>query len=141
MSSKVREFPYFDGSGSIKDFLKAFEVDVPEEWRFWALELAMRVTPARWWETHKEAFQDWGECRKMMVLRFDPLVNPPMELFLGQGDLCKHLPIWKEVWNEKTWNEWVHMFIHVLGSIPTTWYLDAELHQRTYHWGTMAEDL
>jgi len=33
----------------------------------------------------------------------------------------------------EVWNEWVHMFIHVLRSFPTTSYLDAKLHQRTYH--------
>ena len=61
----------------------------------------------------------------MMILRFDPPVNPPMELFSGRGDLRKHLALWMEVWNENTWNEWVHMFIYMLGPIPNPWYLDA----------------
>ena len=76
----------------------------------------------------------------MMILRFEPPFNPPMELFSGQGDPRKHLAMLMEVWNERTWNEWVHMFIHALGLIPTTWYLDAELHQCTRRWGIMTED-
>ena len=63
-----------------------------------------------------------------------------MELFFGHGDPRKYLAMWMELWNKKTWNEWVHMFIHALGPNPPTWYLDAELHQRTHHWGTMTED-
>ena len=50
--------PHLDGSGSGKDFLKAFEAYVREEQRFWALDLNMRTTPVQWWETHKEYFQD-----------------------------------------------------------------------------------
>ena len=32
------------------------------------------------------------------------------------------------------------MFIHALGTIPTTWFLDAYIHQHTRHWGIMTED-
>ena len=38
--------PYFDGFGSVKEFLKALEKDVLEERRLWALDLVMHVTPA-----------------------------------------------------------------------------------------------
>ena len=70
ISSEVRDLPYFDGPGSIRDFLLAFEAKVPRGRRLGALNLAMRTTPARWWDTNKEAFQDWEKCRDMMVLRF-----------------------------------------------------------------------
>ena len=106
----------------------------------WALNLAMRATLVWWWENHKGAFQDWDECHGMMILQFEPPVNLPMEIFLGHGDPGKHLSVWMELWYKRTWEKWVHMFIHALGPIPTTWYLDAELHQRTRHWDTMRED-
>ena len=31
ISSEVREFPYFDGSSSIREFLQTFEAEVPRE--------------------------------------------------------------------------------------------------------------
>ena len=40
ISSEVRELPYFDGYGSSKEFLQAFEAEVPRERRLWALNLA-----------------------------------------------------------------------------------------------------
>ena len=33
----------------------------------------MRKKPIRWWDTQKEAFQDWEECRAMLTLRFEGL--------------------------------------------------------------------
>ena len=56
ISSEVRYLPYFDGFGNIRDFLQTFEVEISRERRLWALNLAMHATPARWWDTHKEAF-------------------------------------------------------------------------------------
>ena len=45
-----------------------------------------------------------------------------------------------ENWQDQTPKEWVQSFVHSLGLIPTAWYLDAELHQRTYHWRNLQED-
>ena len=106
----------------------------------WALNLAMHVTPTRWWETHKGMFQEWEECHKMMILRFEPPVHIRMETFFGQADPRKHFSTWMEVWCERTKDEWFHLFIHALGPIPTAWYLDAEPYQRTHHSKTMKDD-
>ena len=56
VSSKVRDQPYFDGYGNIKEFLRAFKAEVPREQRLWALKLFLRRTPVQWWGTHEEAF-------------------------------------------------------------------------------------
>ena len=45
-----------------------------------------------------------------------------------------------EKWCDRTTEEWVHLFIHALAPITTTWYLDAELHQCTRHWETLKEN-
>lgn len=140
ISLEVRELPYFDGSGSIKEFLQTFKAEFPRERRLWALNLAMRATPARLWDMHKEAFQDWEECRDMMILRFEPLVEVRFKTLLVPGDLREHFFDWMEKWYDRTTEEWVHFFIHALGPIPTTWYLDAELHQRTHHWETLKDE-
>ena len=86
---------------------------------------------------HKGKFQDWEECHNMMVLRFEPLVHLRVNNFLGQGNPREKFYVWKEEWGDKTTEEWVHLFLHALGPIPTAWYLDAELHQRTPHWETL----
>ena len=117
--------PYFDGSGSIKEFLRTFEVEVPREQRLWALNVAMCATPARWWDTHKGAFQDWEECRDMMILKFEPPNDLRVKIFLSPGDPREHFFTWMEKWWDRTTEEWVHLFIHALGPIPTAWYLDA----------------
>ena len=131
--SEVKGLPYFDGSGSIRDFLRTFESEFPRERRMWALNLAMSAIPARWWETHKGTFQDWEECREMVVLRFEPPVHLRVKTFLGPGDSRENFSPWMEEWCDRTTDEWVHLFIHALGPIPTTWYLDVELHQHTRH--------
>ena len=76
----------------------------------------------------------------MMILWFKPPDHLPVEAFLGQGDLHRHVAAWMEAWCERTIDEWVHLFIHALGLIPTAWYLDAELHLCTRQWETIWGD-
>ena len=45
-----------------------------------------------------------------------------------------------EKWWDRTTEEWVHLFIHALGPIPTAWYLDVDLHQRTRYWETLKDE-
>ena len=45
-----------------------------------------------------------------------------------------------EKWCDWNTEEWVHVFIHDLGPIPTTWYFNAELHQSTHHWETLKDE-
>ena len=75
----------------------------------------------------------------MMILCFEPPAHLCVKNFIGPGDLHEHLTPWMEECCEITTNEWVHLFIHALGPIPTTWYLDAELHQHTLHWETLKD--
>ena len=76
----------------------------------------------------------------MLLLRFETLTEVRVKMFLGLGDPRDHVGAWMEAWGDRTIGEWVHLFTHVLGPIPTTWYLDAELHQRTHHWETLKND-
>ena len=98
------------------------------------------MQPLRGGFEHKGMFQDWEECREMMVLRFEPPVHLRVKTFLGPGDPHEHLSSWMEEWCKRTTNEWVHLFIHALGPIPTAWYLYAELHQCTYHLETLKDE-
>ena len=76
----------------------------------------------------------------MMILRFASLTDVRTKTFLGIGNHREHMLTWMEKWSEHTTEEWVHLFIHALGPISITWYLDAELHQHTRHWETLKDD-
>lgn len=66
LSSEVRNLPTYDGLNVVDVFLDAFEREVPEKQRSQALDYALRAMPARWWGTHKDSFDDWHKCRRMM---------------------------------------------------------------------------
>ena len=60
----------YDGFSEVDDFLKKFEKEVTEQQRFDALKWALRAMLARWWGTHHRSFEDWCECRRMVLMRF-----------------------------------------------------------------------
>ena len=70
VSSEVRIFPYYDGLTDVDTFLDAFEMEVPENHHFQALDLALRATPARWWGAHKDSFDEWRDYKRIMRLWF-----------------------------------------------------------------------
>jgi hypothetical protein len=46
--TKLCDPPRYDGLNDISLFLKEFELHVPEQKRFLALDVVLKVTPARW---------------------------------------------------------------------------------------------
>ena len=99
----------------------------------------MHTNLEHWWDMHKGNIEDWDECNRMMRLHFEKPTSPPMDIFGGRGDSCKNLATWMEVWDKTTRAEWVHMFVHTLGPIPTAWYLEMELRRWTLNWVIMSE--
>lgn len=45
----------------MEDLLDAMEYQVAEEQQVPALDVVLKATPARWWETHKEDHIDEGK--------------------------------------------------------------------------------
>ena len=76
----------------------------------------------------------------MMILQFEPPANACVKIFLGPRDPQKNLFSQMEKWWDRSTKEWVHLFIHALGPIPTAWYLDVEIHQCTHHWETLKNE-
>jgi len=66
----AKKFTLYDGLTNVDKFLDSFEREVPEDHCFQALDLALRGTPAWWWGTHKDNFDEWHEYRRMMRLQF-----------------------------------------------------------------------
>ena len=55
----------------METFLKQYEDEVLENHRLLALDLALKATPARWWDAHKETITDWYQCKRLLRIRFD----------------------------------------------------------------------
>ena len=49
------------------------------------------------------------------------------EPYSRKGDLCINMAKWTEVWGAEPIPEWVHMFIHTLGKVPTNWYIETKM--------------
>lgn len=118
LSIRVRELPYYDDLTNVNMFLGEIEKYVPEAQIFHALDIALRSTPTRGWETHKGKLGNWEECTHMMRLRFENPNTIIEETYYGKGDPCKHLVRWTEELGSEPMLGWVHMFIHTLGNAP-----------------------
>lgn len=73
--SELRDPPIYDGTGNFEDFLDAMEYQVAEEQQVPALDVVLKATPARWWETHKEDHTTWAAVQLAMLHQF---VFPPV---------------------------------------------------------------
>jgi hypothetical protein len=57
--TEVREPPSFYGQNDLEEFLTKFELEVLESQRLLVLDIPLKETPARWWDTHKENINDF----------------------------------------------------------------------------------
>jgi len=54
MISKVCNLPSYHVLGDVDNFLNEYEEQVPENQRFPALDISLKATPTRWWNSHKK---------------------------------------------------------------------------------------
>jgi hypothetical protein len=64
--TKVRDTPKFERSTNVSSFVNQFKLQIHEHQRLLALDVALRETPVRWWETHKEGIEEWKHCKRLM---------------------------------------------------------------------------
>ena len=133
------KFTYYDGLTNVDKFLDAFEREVPKDHHFWALDLALRNTPARWWGTHKDSFDGWRDYRRMMRLWFGHPSTRLTEKYDGRDDPHDHLAKWTKYYGTELQPEWVHLFYHTLDVIPRNWYTKIELRHGTSEWDILRE--
>ena len=84
-----------------------------------AMDLGLCATPARWSKNHKGNMGNCEECVRMMRLQFEFPIIKMEDVYSSEEDLHRHLARWNQVWGVKPRPEWVHMFIHTLGKVPT----------------------
>jgi hypothetical protein len=68
--TKLCDPPKYDGLNDISYFVKEFELKILEKKRLLALDIVLKATLAIWWVAHKEAIEDWKQCRGLMQVRF-----------------------------------------------------------------------
>jgi hypothetical protein len=81
--------PKFEGLTEVSYFVNEFELQIPEQQRLLALDVALRETPVRWWETHKEGIEDWKHCKRLMQIRFG--TEDIMHKYTGMSDMKDHV--------------------------------------------------
>jgi hypothetical protein len=67
---EIKETPSFHGLNDLETFLKQYEDEVLENQIFLALDLALKATPAKWWDVHKETITDWYQSKQLLRIMF-----------------------------------------------------------------------
>ena len=62
VGSKVCDFPIYEGFLNLTTFLEESEVKVLDAQRFLSLDVALKATPIRWWDAHKQSMSEWPQC-------------------------------------------------------------------------------
>jgi hypothetical protein len=70
IGSEVREPPTFYGQSNLEEFLAKFELEILENQRLLALDIALKATPTCWWGAHKENIKNWFQCKRLLHIRF-----------------------------------------------------------------------
>ena len=56
-------------------FLVELEEKFIESQRFSTLDFVLKVTPTRWWGTHKKSISKWSKCKRLLHNRFGEEIN------------------------------------------------------------------
>lgn len=70
IGSQVQELPRFNGLRDVQGFIEEFEEQVPVELRSKSLDIALKDTPARWWDIHRETMKPWEKVKTMLKVIF-----------------------------------------------------------------------
>ena len=107
----------------METFFMKYEEVVGEPRRLLALDVALQATPARWWTAHKVSISSWGQCQKLMTVRFGVVADSFTEHYNGLTDPREHLLTCGYRWSKVPRDVWIQMFVHTLDVIPKEWYV------------------
>ena len=97
------------------------------------LTFPVRATPARWWHAHKEHIASWDDLKRLMEIRFSNDKEPLQQKYIGESDPRSHIKNCEQDWSNIPEDEWVHLFIHTLDTVPRNCYTETELRRGTTH--------
>jgi hypothetical protein len=79
-------------------FIQEFELQVPEQQRILALDVALKSILARWWAAHKKRMIDWAQCNRLMQIRFGHEAEERAYKYIGESDMEGHMEICRALW-------------------------------------------
>ena len=118
VATEMVEFPIYEGLPGLCEFFQEFEKKVLEPERILDLDLALKATPTRWWETRKWMIHDWEQCQRLMMVHFGDIEVYHAGRYDGQNDPVSHLIECQTLWTSRPRDEWVHAFVHTLEEMP-----------------------
>ena len=74
-----------------------------------------------------------------MIIRFSNDKECLQQKYTGESDPRSHIKICEQSWLDIPEDEWVHLFIHTLDTIPRNWYTETELRRGTVTWPLMID--
>jgi hypothetical protein len=106
------------------------EGGIAVEHRLSALDLALKYSPSRWWDTHKETLTTWDEVNIAMHHRFLPPTQIPqlgqdrnknimllsLKIYGGKSNLFIHIEHYLQVLKDAKlpYSLWTHHLFHSL---------------------------
>lgn len=99
--------------------------------------MALRGTLARWWTAHNRNIATWETCHRLLAIRFGNDARGINYKYDGQNNPRIHMESCVKAWHHKDVDEWVHLFIHTLDTIPKSWYTETELRRGTKTWSLL----
>ena len=80
--------------------------------------MVLRATPTRWWTSHKRNIATWETYHRVLAIRFGEDVGCMNYKYDGQTNPRIHTEACINAWKNKSVDEWVHLFVHTLDTIP-----------------------
>jgi hypothetical protein len=139
IDTTTSNLPTFDGMNLLQTFLSKFEASVKTQYRFLAMDDALKETPGRWWGTHKNNITDWVQCRTLMTTWFSTQVKGCKVQYTGRSCPKDHVRSREEACRNSPQEQWVHKFIN-MDTTPINRYLQAELHLIIADWEGMTHN-
>jgi hypothetical protein len=63
IGTEISDYPTYDGTSYLHSFLIDMENKVAAEHRTSTLDIALKSSPTRWWDTHKGTLSSWDEVK------------------------------------------------------------------------------
>jgi hypothetical protein len=120
------------------------------EQRVSSFDIALKSSPARWWDTHKGTPYSWDEVKISIQYR---LLLPSqvhqlskyqkikgwfldLETYDGLSNPVEHIQHCLRAWKDAQLPSyiWRHNFFHSLGIVPKYWYVHEETRRKTTCW-------
>ena len=90
IGAEINKVLSYDATGVVDDFVSQME-EILESQRICALDVALKGTPARWWDAHKQDIKDWHVATHVLQQRFEKCQDHLTETYQGTEDPVEHL--------------------------------------------------